>query len=246
MVGLSATVLAACTSGVSSDGTGDAGGPVLVFAASSLTDVVADLEAAFEAVDDVDIDVSAAGSSALGVQIEEGAPADVAAFADTGVMARLVDAALVDDPSVFATNDLTIAVPRGNTAGVASIDDFARDELLLGGCARQVPCGGYATQIFDMVGIEPSLDTEEPDVRSLTSKVAIGELDAAIVYATDVLASDGDLVGIDLPSGVSVAAEYPIAVIADSDRPAAAQRFVDFVLGPEGRSILDEAGFGAP
>ncbi len=217
---------------------------VLVLAAASLTTAFTDIEAAFEAAHDgIDIDLSFSGSSAIRLQVEEGAPADVVALAHEALIDDLLAASFIDDASVFATNELTIAVPADNPAGISSIDDFADDSLLLGACAAQVPCGIYAAEVLERADIMPALDTEEPNVATLASKVADGELDAALVYTTDVLARPTELRSVALPSSDDLSIRYPIAVV---DQTPDSQRFVDFVLSEEGREILAEAGFGLP
>lgn len=219
---------------------------VLVLAAASLTDVFGEIGAAYEAAHpDARIEFSFSGSSAIKLQIEQGAPADVVALADTEIMDSLVADGLVAPATVFASNAVAIAVPSGNPASVTSIDDFERSELLLGTCAVQVPCGAYAGEVFAAAGIDAVLDTTEPDVRTLTAKLARGELDAGLVYRTDIIASDGALEEIPMLGDVNVTATYPIAHLAGATSPAA-QQFIDFVLSDAARSILIAAGFGAP
>jgi len=226
----------------------DLTGDVLVSAAASLTDVFGDVEEDFEdAHPRVDVILNLAGSSALREQLLDGAPADVFASADTDTMDQVVAAgATAGEPTAFATNRLQIAVPAGNPGGVTSLGDFDDDTLLLGLCAPDVPCGDFARQALDGVGVIPAIDTNEPDVRALLTKVEVDELDAGITYVTDVAASDGGAVGIDIPDEDNVVATYPIAIIADTPNPAAARAFVDFVLGADGQALLVDAGFSSP
>lgn len=225
-----------------------AGGEVLVSAAASLTDAFADMEVAFEETTGaVDVILNLAGSSTLREQLLEGAPADVFASANPQTMADVVDAGLTgQDPVVFATNRLAIAVPAENPGGVTGLDDFARDDLLLGLCIQGVPCGDFARQALDAAGVVAAIDTNEPDVRALLARVAADELDAGITYVTDVASADGAVVGIDVPSTDAVVAAYPIATLLDAPNPAGAEAFVAFVLGEDGQAIMARHGFGAP
>ncbi len=116
---------------------------------------------------------------------------------------------------------------------------------LVGLCAEGVPCGDAARTVLAAAGVEPSVDTDEPNVRALATKIADGELDAGLVYVTDLLA-DGDLTGIPILDSVNVDVAYPIATIAEAADPDEANRFVDFVLSPPGQDILARHGFGAP
>ncbi len=229
-------------------GCGSDSSTVSVFAAASLADAFSEIEAAFEdANPGLDVQLNIAGSSALREQILDGAPADVFASANTEVMAELVAAGAVSDaPAVFARNRLQIAVPTGNPGAVSGLGDFDREELLLGLCARGVPCGDLARAALEDAGVAPVPDTEEPDVRSLLNKVAEGELDAALVYATDVLAEADRVVGFDIDSGSPSPALYPLAVLADAANPTGAVAFSAFVVSAAGEAILGAHGFAAP
>lgn len=237
--------LVACGGGPPEDG---GRGELVVSAAASLTDAFRAVEAAFEVSRlDVDVVLNLAGSSTLRVQILEGAPVDVYASADSANMARVVAADLTaGEPVVFARNRLRIVVPADNPGAVTDLADLAREELLVGLCAEEVPCGAHARRALRRADVEPAVDTWEPDVRALLTKVAEGELDAGIVYATDVASAGGAVEGLELPAGARVVARYPIAVLRDAPRPEAARAFVAFVLSAEGRSILRDHGFEVP
>jgi molybdate transport system substrate-binding protein len=224
-------------------------GELLVFAAASLTDALAEVESAFEdANPGVDVELNLAGSSALREQILEGAPADVFMSANASNMDQVIEADEATESAIFVTNLLQIAVPAGNTGGVTGLDDFADDALLIGLCAEEVPCGDFGRQALENAGVTPAIDTNEPDVRALLTKIAEDELDAGIVYVTDVLAQDfaDDVEGIDIPPDDNVLAEYPISALSNAPNPDAAAAFVAFVLSSEGQAILNEYGFGSP
>jgi molybdate transport system substrate-binding protein len=150
------------------------------------------------------------------------------------------------EAEIFVTNSLQIAVPAGNPAGVVSLDDFANEELLIGLCAEDVPCGEFGREALASAGVTPTIDTNEPDVRALLTKVQVGELDAGITYVTDVMSTDGAVEGVDIPEESNVVAEYPIAVLAGAPNPDAAAAFVEFVLSEEGQAILTAYGFASP
>lgn len=162
-------------------------------------------------------------------------------------MNEVVDAGeAANVPEIFATNLLEIAVPVGNPAGVIGLADFSRDDLLIGLCAAAVPCGDFARKLLYGVGVIPAIDTNEPDVRALLTKIELGELDAGITYVTDVVAAEGLVVGIEIPREANIVAEYPIVTLANASNPEAAAAFVSFVLSEQGKTILDEYGFSAP
>jgi molybdate transport system substrate-binding protein len=236
---------AAASSGAADDR--DVTGTLTVFAAASLTDVFEDLGGRLTADNpDLDVRFNFAGSSALAQQIVQGAPADVFASANEQQMAVVTDEGLAaSDAEIFTSNVLQIAVPAGNPAGVTGLEDFTRADLALALCAPEVPCGSAAGAVFAAAGITPEPDTYEEDVRAALTKVEIGEVDAALVYASDVVAAGDAVEGIDFPEADDAVNIYPLAVLADAPNPGAARAFVDLVHSEEGREALADAGFGA-
>ncbi|MGH9118972.1 MAG: molybdate ABC transporter substrate-binding protein [Acidimicrobiales bacterium] len=228
--------------------TSELSGTVQVFAAASLTDAFTEIGDAFiEANPDVTVEFNFAASSALATQIQEGAPVDVFASADENNMQKVVDTGEVTaDPEIFVTNTLEIAVPAGNPGGVDDLDDFANPDLLIGLCAEEVPCGRFGREVLANAGVTPSIDTNEPDVRSLLTKVEAGELDAGIVYQTDVQSAGHTVEGIEIPTDVNVVATYPIAPIAVTENHEAAEAFIEFLQSGEGQEILASYGFLQP
>lgn len=214
---------AAVGAALSLAGCGGGGEAVTVFAAASLTDAFAAVAEAY----DGGVTLNVGGSAALRDQIAAGAPADVFASADP---------AHVDGGVAFATNELVLAVPAGNPAGVRGLEDLGRGELLVGLCAPEVPCGRAARDALAVAGIDAEPDTEEPDVRSVLAKLDAGELDAGVVYRTDL--RDADVVAV-----ADIGASVTYAIVAFDDD---GEDFVAFVIGERGRAILADHGFGPP
>jgi molybdate transport system substrate-binding protein len=223
-------------------------GEVVVFAAASLTDTFTELGELFEDQHpQVTVELGFGGSSGLAEQVLAGAPADVLATASPATMRTVVDAGAVDgEPAVFVRNVLQLVVPAGNPAGVTGLDDLSDAELAVALCAPQVPCGAAAQQLLDAAGVVAQPDTLEQDVRAVLTKVELGEVDAALVYRTDVLAAGEAVEGIDVPRAGAAVNDYPVAVLAGSPNPAAARAFVDLVLSPDGQDVLSGAGFELP
>ncbi|MBB3050326.1 molybdate transport system substrate-binding protein [Prauserella isguenensis] len=240
-----AVVLAAAVA-VGTVACGSEGRTLNVFAAASLTEPFGLLEKAFEQRHpDVDVRLNLAGSSTLGSQIAEGAPADVFASADEQTMAD-VAADMDGEPEPFATNRLTIAVPPGNPAGIQNFEDLERGGATVVVCQPQVPCGAAARQVAKLAGTSLSPASEEQDVKDVLNKVVTREADAGLVYRTDVQAAARKVEEVRIPQASRAENRYPIAVSARAAEPELAAEFRDLVLGDEGRRVLGEAGFGTP
>ncbi|OLF07880.1 molybdate ABC transporter substrate-binding protein [Actinophytocola xanthii] len=225
-----------------------AGGEVVVFAAASLTETFTELGTRFEdANPGTTVTVSFGGSSGLATQIVEGAPVDVFASASPATMDQVVEAdAVSGKPAVFARNALEIAVPAGNPGRVTGLADFGDEDRTIALCAEQVPCGAAARQALASAGVAAKPDTLEQDVRAVLTKVELGEVDAALVYHTDVLAAGDEVEGIALPESAAAVNDYLVATLAEAPNPDRAAAFVAFVRSEQGRSVLADAGFQAP
>ncbi|PJJ61436.1 molybdate ABC transporter substrate-binding protein [Compostimonas suwonensis] len=221
-------------------------GAVTVFAAASLTGTFTELAKQFEQANpDATVTLNFGGSSALAEQINQGAPADVFAAASPATMTTVVDAGgVAGEPTVFASNTLEIAVPPGNPGGITGIADFGDEAKTIALCAPEVPCGAAAATVFEKAGITAAPDTLEQDVKAALTKVQLGEVDAAMVYRTDVLAAGDGVEGIEFAEAADAVNDYPIAVLSAAPNPTGAQAFVDFVLS-EGAGVLAAAGFDA-
>lgn len=243
-------VLAGCGEPAPPDGaaTGGLSGELVVFAAASLTDSFTRIGEQFEdAHPDVSVTFNFAGSSTLAQQINEGAPVDVFAAASPATMQTVTDAGgNTGAPVTFARNRLVIAVPAGNPDGITGLADLAGPGVTVALCAEQVPCGAAAVTALEAAGVELTPVTLERDVRAALSRVVLGEVDAALVYHTDVAAAGDEVEGIEFPESASAVNDYPIVVLAEAPNPAAAQAFVAYVLSEDGRAVLTEAGFQAP
>lgn len=236
------------SSGPSGSTGGDGGTTLTVYAAASLTSTFEEIAQEFEKTHDgVGVEFNFAGSSDLVSQIQQGAPADVFASADTATMDKLTADDLVGQgPEDFAANTLQIAVPPDNPAGITSLDDLTTSGLNLVICAPEVPCGAAAQKVADAAGLTFNPVSEEQSVTDVLSKVTTGEADAGLVYVTDVKAAGGTVTGITFPESAEAVNTYPIATVGDSENADLAQEFMRLVLDDTGQSILAEAGFAKP
>jgi len=228
-------------------GSGAASGTVTVFAAASLTESFTSLGRQFEAAHPgTTVKFNFGASSSLAENINQGAPADVFASASPKNMQQVVDADGASDSKTFARNVMQIAVPPDNPAGVREVTDLARSNVKVALCQPQVPCGAVAQQVFENVNITVKPVTQGADVKAVLTTVQLGEVDAGMVYRTDVRAAGTKVKGIEIPADQTASTSYPIAALTEAPNPVGAAAFVDYVLSPDGEKVLEQAGFAAP
>jgi molybdate transport system substrate-binding protein len=232
---------------------------LVVFAAASLTDAFEEIAEAFTAENPhITVLFSFGGSSSLATQLLQGAPADVFASANERQMQVAVEGERVDEaaPVTFAENYLVLVVPADNPAEIESLDDLANEGVQLILAAPEVPVRTYTDAMLALMAedaaygenyvaaVLANLVSEEPNVRQVAAKIALGEADAGIIYLSDVTPDIAErVIAIPIPEALNTLAVYPIALVADSAAPEQAQAFIDFVLSEEGQAILEAWNF---
>jgi molybdate transport system substrate-binding protein len=234
--------LAAC--GAGDDGAAARPEKLTVLAAASLTDVFEELAVPFEEEHGVEVSFSFGSSTDLAQQVVDGAPGDVLATADSRSMGLAEDAGVTGEVETFATNVLTIVVPRGNPAGIGSLDDLAAATWVR--CADEVPCGNVALAVLDAHGVTPEPASLEEDVRATLDKVVSGEAEAGLVYATDAVAAGDDVEAVEIPGAEDDLTSYYATTLEQARDADLAADWVAWVRSEAGRAILSDAGFGSP
>lgn len=223
---------------------------VLVFAASSLEEVFGELVRAFERErPGALIELHCAGTPTLVLQVREGAPAALIAAADEESLAPLVGReGAAGEAVAFAHNAIALLTPRGNPRGIRGLTDLARPGLTLLLCGPEVPAGRYARRALRSAGVPIRSASDEPSVGALLAKLARGEADAGLAYASDALAWGASLTALPLAAAHQVRTTYPSLLLApDSDpRRGRAEAFQRFLAGERARAILSARGFRLP
>ncbi|CAM5267361.1 Molybdate ABC transporter substrate-binding protein OS=Streptomyces alboniger OX=132473 GN=modA PE=3 SV=1 [Streptomyces alboniger] len=150
------------------------------------------------------------------------------------------------DPVVIARNRLVIATREGNPDRVEELKDLADPKLKVVLADDTVPVGRYAKQVLDRQRIEVRPVSKEANVRSVLSKVELGEADAGIVYKTDAATAPDKVDAVGIPDAQNAVASYPAATLKGSENGAAAAAFVKWLGGPEAQKILRNGGFQRP
>ena len=224
---------------------GKLSGEITVLAAASLKGVFQEIGDKLKADNpDLTIKFDFQGSQDLVTSLDQGNSADVLATANNSTMTKAVEKHLVGEQTEFATNVLTLIVPKGNPKGITGLDS-SLDDVDLVICAPEVPCGKASRELADAKGVTLNPVSEEQKVIDVVGKVESGEADAGLVYVTDATAAKDKADKIDIPDG-GVVNHYPIAQTAEPENPAGAQVFIDAVTGKAGQEILAKHGFGKP
>ena len=222
-------------------------GSITVFAAASLQEAFTTIGQQFQAAHPgVKVTFSFGPSSGLAQQITSGAPADVFASASPKNMQQVVTAGDAASPATFASNVMELAVPPANPGHVSSVADLAKKAVKVALCQPQVPCGAVAAEVFGKAKITVKPVTLQPDVKSVLTQVELGNVDAGMVYVTDVKAAGTKVKGVTIPANENASTAYPIATISKSGQLAVARAFEAYVLSPAGQSVLAAAGFQKP
>jgi molybdate transport system substrate-binding protein len=238
--------VSACSSSAKSTGSA-LSGSITVFAASSLTGTFTALGTAFEqAHPGTTVKFNFGSSGDLSTQIDQGAPADVFASAAPKNMQTVITAGYASNSQTFTKNTAEIAVAPGNPKQIATLADLAKPGVKLALCVVTAPCGALATSILSGAGVKATPSASEPDVKTTLSVVESGEVDAGIVYVTDVMAAGTKVTGVPIPPAQNGTTDYPIASLTHSTDASLAAAFVAYVESPAGLAVLEQAGFEAP
>jgi molybdate transport system substrate-binding protein len=224
------------------------GGSITVLAAASLQKTFTALGKTFEQDHPgVTVKFSFGGSDTLAAQITQGAPADVFASANQSTMQTVQKAGdTASTPTVFVKNTLEIAVAPGDPKGIATLADLTKSGVKVAECAKTVPCGSAAVKALAAAGVSLTPVTYETDVTSALTKVELNEVDAALVYHSDIVGADGKVQGVVFSTASDAVNSYPIAVLKNSANSSTAEAFEAFILSAASEQTLVKAGFQAP
>jgi molybdate transport system substrate-binding protein len=251
-------LLASCgsTSSTSGSSTTPTPAPVTlnVFAAASLTAAFGEIKTQYEAANpNVKITSNFAGSNTLATQISQGAPADVFASADTKNMQKVNT--LVNTPQTFAKNKVVVIIPANNPGNIKTLHDLANKGVKIAVAGPSVPVGNYTLEVLSKMGqsseygpayesaVKANFVTQETSVSGVVQKVELGEVDAGYVYVSDAYSAGSKVSSINIPDQYNVLADYPIATVKDSKNLSTAESYVQYVLSPDGQTILAKYHF---
>jgi molybdate transport system substrate-binding protein len=242
--------------GGSSSSSGGGKVTITVFAAASLTDAFTAIGKQFQQENpDVTVKFNFAGSNTLVQQIQQGAPADTFASADTQNMDKLTKSGDVTTPKTFAKNKLVVVIPASNPGKISDLEDLANQGIKIAVADSSVPVGNYTLEVLEKMSesdeygpdyakaVKANFVTKETSVKNVLSKVQTGEVDAGYVYVSDAYSAGDEVKSIEIPDEYNVIADYPIATVKASKNASTSDEFIDYVLSAPGQQTLEQYKF---
>ncbi|WP_010251808.1 molybdate ABC transporter substrate-binding protein [Acetivibrio cellulolyticus] len=230
---------------------------ITVFAASSLTESFEEIKSVYEMNNEsIKINLNFAGSQALKTSLENGGKADIFVSANLKYMDELRDEGFINQYKVFLRNRLILVKNMNSTFSVEDLKDLSNDGISLAVGDKSVPVGSYWQKVLDSSvedglispGIKAKIDsnikTRELNVKDVLSKVLLGEVDFGVVYKSDITkGNEGKLEEIDLDAFSKCEADYPLAILKNSEKNTEVQKFYNFLISKEGKDILKKYKF---
>lgn len=223
---------------------GDSSESLVIMGAASTRVINEDMQSAV--APDTTLEFNNAGSGTLVSQLEEGAPADVFISADKEAMEKAVAAGVVGIPKEVATNSMVLIVPADNPAKITSFADLGAsnfDDATVAICDTQVPCGRVTKQLEEANKINITADSLEQSVSDVAGKVASGEADAGLVYATDATALGDAISVVEIPHSQKYRNTLMAAVVKHSQKPDEAAKIVDLLTSSDFAAVWKQRGF---
>lgn len=225
-----------------------------VSAAASLKDSLEEIELIYQQKHpETDIVYNFASSGSLQRQIEQGAPVDIFISAARDKMDTLEKKGLLltETRQDLLKNQMVLVTPKSskeNNLKLNNFDDLTNNKIkaIALGEPKSVPAGKYAQEVLNSFNIAEKVNSKAvygKDVRQILNYVATGNVDAGILYRTDVQVANNVQIVATAPETSHSPVIYPIAVIKDSDRPEAANQLIEFLTTPEAQAVFKEYGF---
>jgi molybdate transport system substrate-binding protein len=221
-----------------------------VSAAVSLKNVFEEIARIFEKKNPgVKVLFNFGASGNLARQVIAGAPVDVFASASSkdmdGIQGLILKGTRVD----FVKNDLVLIAPLNAKSNISSFAGLGRKEIkkIAIGNPATVPAGQYAVETLKYLNLYDVLRDRlvfGEHVRQVLDYVARDEVDAGIVYLTDVKARKKDArLACAAPEVSHKPVIYPIAVIRQTSHEDPARSFISFVVSPDAQAVFVKYGF---
>lgn len=224
---------------------------LIIAAASNLTDALAEIGPRFTSKTGIRVVFSFGSTADLAKQIENGAPFDVFAAADTEHVEQLELKGLLTPGTraLYARGRLVMWLPPGNNLKAERIQDITAKEFERIAIAKPdvAPYGRAAVESLRALGIWNEIEARViygQNVSQTKQYAATGNAEVAFIPLALVKPGEGSYLEVSEESHRPI--DQALGIIKDSTKQAAARQFVDFLLSAEGQEILAKNGYNKP
>jgi len=224
---------------------------IVVAAAANLTDAFEELGRRFTSKTGVRVTFSFGATADLARQVENGAPFDLYAAADTSHVDELARKGLLTDGTraVYARGRLVVWVPPGGGLQLERVEDLAGARVSKVALAKPdvAPYGRAAVEALRALNVWGQVEPKAVYAQSVAQAkqwAATGNADAAMLPRSLVREGEGKVIEVD--GRLHAPIDQAMGVVRASKRQDAARRFIEFVMGEEGQAVLKSFGYEAP
>jgi len=222
-----------------------------VAAAANLMDVFGEIGHAFQVKTGTEVIFSYGSTAQLATQIDNGAPFDVFAAADTAHVDSLVATGKItrDSRAIYALGQLALWIPQTQTSAVHELKDLAGKDIRFVAIAEPdlAPYGQATVEVLKGAGlwdaVRPKL-VYGTSISMARQFAASGSANAAFTAYSLVLHEEGTVLKINRQLYLPI--EQAMGIVAASAHPKQAEQFWSFLLSAEGRTILANNGYLLP
>ncbi len=219
---------------------------VLFFAAASTQEAVREICSRFEARSQVPVTLNFAASSTLAQQILAGAGSDLFLSANVRWVEEVMTQGLGSRRRDLLGNKLVVIAPAASSLQIRKPSDLLDSRVARLSLAdpEGVPAGIYAREALMRLDLWRSLEPKvvrTSDVRQALFFVEQGEVEAGIVYSTDLRISEAVRSVLELDPTLSRPIVYPLVLLESPGE--AARRFFEYLLSPESVEVFRRYGF---
>jgi molybdate transport system substrate-binding protein len=224
---------------------------LVVAAAANLTDAFAEIGPRFTSETGIRVVYSFGATADLARQIENGAPFDVFAAADTAHVDLLERKGLITPGSraLYARGRLVMWLPPGSILKAERIEDLTAKPFERIAIAKPdiAPYGQATVESLRALGIWSQIESKViygQSVSQAKQYAATGNAEVAFIPLALVKPGEGTYIEVTEESHKPI--DQALGVVKDSSKHAQARQFVDFLLSAEGQELLSRHGYSKP
>jgi molybdate transport system substrate-binding protein len=220
---------------------------LMVYCGAGMRKPMDEIGSVFEQKYDVKVEYNYAGSNALLSQMELTKTGDCYMPGATKYIDIATEKGFIDYKQKVCYHIPVITVPKGNPANIASLEDFAREDVtLVWGDPEVAAIGSAGVKILEKNGLYDDVWSHViatlPTMNEVMMQIAMGQADASLNWWDTVKFVD-EIDVVEIPQEQNMIKIVPIGTTTFSENKETANQFVDFVASDEGKAIFEKHGF---